>query len=678
MKKTSHFWLIIVLFLGGGFYACVPETPEKAPNTVEIDLADSTLYDIWEFGAFEQTDSLVVYLFHENPNYRWAALQAFTSYSKEIPIARLSELLGDPVLEVRTLAAYILGQSHNAAVVPLLVEAFDNEDSAGINTHFNAAILEAVGKTGGKEEARLISGISTYLPSDSMLTLVQLRSLYQMALRDIQSAAVTKLMVDRATQSLYAPTVRIVAANYLARFQKDGLDSHQFALIRAFNKESETEVQVQLAALMPFCPASKAKEALESAVRHHMDYRVRVAAAIAMQHYEYSSVAALMQEVLKDPHPKVAAAAAEFFAENGEENDAVNYRLWAQDEKLHWKTRFQMYGAALKNLPFYYQLTKTALNGEIKSLYSITKDPYKRAVILENMAWDPGNVEFLIERYKQDQHPIIETTAIRMLGRILENPQFNLILGNRAYSLRRQIFELLQSVIEKGPNGPLCEAVQVANKFSKLAKSSWAKNTSLIVERYQNLDLPRQLEAALYLEQLMNTLEISFDAVYHQRKMHVADHSQLSRLSDSTLVSVNTDKGEFLIELFPSSAPTTVSNFMHLVDEEFYNGKVWHRIVPNFVAQTGCPDGDGYGSLDYVIPSEFGNRHYSGAGYIGMASAGPDTECTQWFVTYQATPHLDGRHTLFGRISAGMETLDQLEPGDKIKSMKILKAKNDE
>jgi cyclophilin family peptidyl-prolyl cis-trans isomerase len=133
-----------------------------------------------------------------------------------------------------------------------------------------------------------------------------------------------------------------------------------------------------------------------------------------------------------------------------------------------------------------------------------------------------------------------------------------------------------------------------------------------------------------------------------------------------------TSKGLIEIDLFMKDAPGTVANFVELARDQFYNGKNFHRVVPNFVIQGGCPRGDGYGSLDYSIRSELGPLHYDDEGYIGMASAGNHTECTQFFITHSPTPHLDGRYTIFGKVRKGMEIVHQIQVGDIIREVNIL------
>ena len=135
---------------------------------------------------------------------------------------------------------------------------------------------------------------------------------------------------------------------------------------------------------------------------------------------------------------------------------------------------------------------------------------------------------------------------------------------------------------------------------------------------------------------------------------------------------IETKKGDIVVELFPLDAPGSSLNFYNLVKDKFYDGLVFHRMVPNFVIQAGCPRGDGYGGLDYSIRSEFGQLYYDGPGYLGMASAGPDTEGTQWFITHSSTPHLDGSYTIFGKVTQGMDVVHNIHVGDNIETIKIL------
>ena len=133
--------------------------------------------------------------------------------------------------------------------------------------------------------------------------------------------------------------------------------------------------------------------------------------------------------------------------------------------------------------------------------------------------------------------------------------------------------------------------------------------------------------------------------------------------------TITTDKGNMAGELFQHNAPGTVANFKKLANEGFYNGLSFHRVIPNFVVQAGCPKGDGTGGPGYTIPCETqgGNQRHE-RGVLSMAHAGRNTGGSQFFVCHSRdnTAHLDGNHTCFGRVSTGLEVLDSILPGDKI------------
>lgn len=136
--------------------------------------------------------------------------------------------------------------------------------------------------------------------------------------------------------------------------------------------------------------------------------------------------------------------------------------------------------------------------------------------------------------------------------------------------------------------------------------------------------------------------------------------------------TVKTSRGEFTIELLNQDAPRTVQNFVNLSDDGFYDGLVFHRVVPNFVAQTGDPLGCGWGGPGYEIRCEYNRDRYE-RGTVGMAHAGKDTGGSQWFVTHSPQHHLDGRYTVFGRVTDGMDVVDAIRVDDTIESVTIKK-----
>lgn len=129
--------------------------------------------------------------------------------------------------------------------------------------------------------------------------------------------------------------------------------------------------------------------------------------------------------------------------------------------------------------------------------------------------------------------------------------------------------------------------------------------------------------------------------------------------------TIKTAKGDMQIDLFAADAPKTVNNFVFLARDGFYDGLTFHRVIDGFVSQGGCPQGDGRGGPGYKFEDETqGNPHKHEAGSLSMANAGPNTNGSQFFICHAPQPHLDGRHTVFGRVTSGLDTATSLQNGD--------------
>jgi cyclophilin family peptidyl-prolyl cis-trans isomerase len=124
------------------------------------------------------------------------------------------------------------------------------------------------------------------------------------------------------------------------------------------------------------------------------------------------------------------------------------------------------------------------------------------------------------------------------------------------------------------------------------------------------------------------------------------------------IAEFNTSIGNFKVELFNDKAPLTVGNFIRLVNKGFYNGLIFHRVIDNFMIQGGCPRGNGRGGPGYTIKDEFHpSLKHNAPGILSMANAGPNTGGSQFFITVAPTPWLDGKHTIFGKVIEGMDTV---------------------
>jgi peptidyl-prolyl cis-trans isomerase B (cyclophilin B) len=135
---------------------------------------------------------------------------------------------------------------------------------------------------------------------------------------------------------------------------------------------------------------------------------------------------------------------------------------------------------------------------------------------------------------------------------------------------------------------------------------------------------------------------------------------------------IETNRGNIRVQLYDDKVPKTVANFEKLANQGFYNGLKFHRVIADFMVQTGCPQGTGTGGPGYKFADEFHkDLKHDGPGVLSMANSGPNTNGSQFFITHVATPWLDGKHSVFGRVIEGQDVVNAIKQGDKMNSVTI-------
>lgn len=164
---------------------------------------------------------------------------------------------------------------------------------------------------------------------------------------------------------------------------------------------------------------------------------------------------------------------------------------------------------------------------------------------------------------------------------------------------------------------------------------------------------------------LVTLLLVSCASTAPKHKTYSAPPPMTIDTSKQYTATIETEKGDLVLELFAKDVPVTVNNFVFLAREGFYHGTTFHRVVPGFVAQGGDPTGTGTGTPGYSFADEF-TKHTHVAGALSMANSGPNTNGCQFFITYAPQPHLDSKHSVFGQLTEGMDVLETIEQGDII------------
>ncbi|SHJ09740.1 Peptidyl-prolyl cis-trans isomerase (rotamase)-cyclophilin family [Hymenobacter daecheongensis DSM 21074] len=620
--------------------------------------ADATLRQIATAQDERATAALLPFLERPEAGYRREAALAFASVQDKAATAALSARLADADILVRRAAAYALGQTTDSTAENALRQRISIEADATTRRY----VLEALGKCTSRAGLSTLTKLPAALATDTAAVAGQAWGLYRAGLRGLTSeAAVARVVQLLGKSNPYS--ARLAAANALARTR--GLNLTPYAAAIGTAAQTDTRYEVRSAAAASLSKAAQAATVpatLVTLIRRDPDYRVRLSALRAVSAAQYAPLKEAAWEALTDAHEQVALTAAEFFLAHAKGEPGAGL-LEKANKLTPWRVRATLLAAALRQGGEQQAAIRTA----VQQRYLAAADPYEKGYLLKALGEDPAAYDFVSQAtFLAGQPVVIGTYGIEALVSMRSHPAFPAEL-QPAFAL------LLQRAIGTGDVALMGTAAE-ALRNPKLDMRRLFANTVFLRQARDKLLLPRDLEAWQSLQQTIDFME-NIPAVplpVAKAATHPIDWGVVQGIPAGQRAIVHTGKGDITFRLLVEEAPGSVVSFVQLVRQGFYNGKNFHRVVPNFVAQGGCPRGDGWGSSDYNLRSEFADLHY-GAGAVGLASAGKDTESCQWFITHAPTPHLDGRYTIFAQVVSGMDVVSRLEIGDRIERIELVR-----
>lgn len=632
--NTSSLFIKELLFtvLAGLLITACSEKPNKFSDPVLITIA--------ELQDRRQTDSLIRFLVDKNKDYRAEAALALASVQDTTASLQLgTTLLEDPYVQARKNAAFALGQTRGIASVNALIPALGDSVSEVVYE-----VLTALGKTISKQELRVLLNHSA---KDTTERAGQAWGFYHAALRGVADSlmalkAVTFLKADQPA------SVRLGAAHFFGRGTKNFVETSITALCLAA-QDPDPYVRMTLVQALRRAPGPESLEALKKAVRD-ADYRVRISAVRALAANPSAEAAQLLLAAFADVNPHVQVAAAEAIPADFKLTDELLEIAKSTDNTRAQATLYK-----------FLLGTSPVLVEEIKAHYTASSSDYQKAALLGALAGNAGTYAFLAEELVKSKTLVIKTAAAQGLTSINKRKEFSPVM-------KKEFAAIYRDAILDGDAGVI-GVIASALSDSTLNYREVITDFSFLQEAKTKLTLPKDIEALQPLNEAIAYFEKKpLPPAPKNEFNHPIDWNLVKRIDRNQKVVVATPHGDIVLRLLVEETPGSVANFADLVSKKYFDGRFVHRVVPNFVMQTGCNRGDGYGSEPYSIRSEFSLRRYA-EGSVGMASAGKDTEGTQWFITHSPTPHLDGRYTIFAVVESGMEAVHKIEVGDKILSV---------
>lgn len=626
------------------------EKTEKASQQARNRFSDTVLQKIHDLKDRRNTEALMNMADLSEEAYHREIALALASVQDKKAVPVLLELLGDPGSGVREVAAFALGQLRDTALEKELISSYQGE----IVPRVQAVLLESVGKCATEKGLHFLAS----LQGGKLIKEGQAWGIYRAGQKELY----TKKSIQKAVELLNTKnnsSVRLAAAHYLAGTKEADLSPSYNILYNAAKKDPSPFVRMKALRALSKTGKEGLNKKIGRSIVHDPDPRVRISGFEALGETDYQNYMTLAWEVLDDRNVKIQIAGAEFLKDHlTSTKENIQKLLNKSGGGLNWRARSILLSAIMELTGKPGQLVTS-----LKYTYSNSYRPYVKASLLRVMAGTWEAFPYVKREIMNAAQPVIASSG--MAGLV------SLVQGGQVPKHHLPVFRGFLKQALASQNTSL--VAQTANILRDTALDLHREFTQkgLLTKARKELSFPGDYEAIAAIEKTLAEWQgreyVPPEIPYN----NPIDWELLTTLPPEGKVSVETNKGKFIMKLFVEEAPGTVAQFLSLVKEGFYEGKYFHRLVPNFVVQGGGPKGDGWGTLDRSIRSEFTTGHYY-EGFVGMASAGKDTESCQWFITLSPAPHLDGRYTRFAKISDGMKVIRELQPGDKIVKIKVL------
>jgi peptidylprolyl isomerase len=667
MKIVNKVFIVIVFIASLRNTASAQPIDEIAALQNSRSLADGNLYQFLHSPVASERARAAIAL---------GNIQDTTSLHSLLP------LLNDSSSSVRRDVAFAIGQiAHPAGAAPLFLRLHHETIPECVKE-----IIDAIGKCGSKEDERSLRWISRDLPAEyhSAIALSIARFAYRRVRDSLSSEFVAGLLRDSLSTEMATYAVMRIGDSSLVK-------RHISSILPNLHHRSP-EVRMWTATIVGTVIDSVTLDALVKCAAHDKDWRVRVNAVRAMRTFSGEPARPILFSLIADSNEHVSLAAfsvlnatAEKYLTDDHHGSLINFLF----DSLHYSWRQRGEAANL--------MAKVSKERGIPQLVRFLDEaPLFRSKIISALGetQSASAIPYLQkELLQKNSNPV--SAAIEAYGKVITD---------KDEALQSEFCRHILPLLDRR-DVTISNSVAVALEDTSIRRSVRMECVPQLVRAFKNLNSPDELEVKVEFTNLFGELKPA-DAVSilrsalhgdnrvaaqaaakallkitgknYDREISVAEKSasfympgDFQLLTRYRSAIVKTTKGNIAIEFRTDAAPFTVLNFILLAQKHFYDGLTFHRVVPNFVIQGGDPLATGFGGPGYTIRTEVHPEALYLEGAVGVASAGKDTEGSQFFVTHCPTPHLDGRYTVFG-YTRDLDVVDRIQIGDTILRVNLI------
>lgn len=624
---------------------------------------DPVLKEIYTLKNYGKTQELLTYLNNDNYSYLLASISSLAMLQDTLAVMPLITLLNHENESVREQTAYALGMIGSPIAEGFLISAYEKEESLKVKRQ----LLEALGRC-GLDEGLIFVASQNFLYDEKLLLLGQAWGLTRFSIRKRTNELSTQKVIEIVTNDNITSDIKLSASNYFLYLSNSDLSKYLSELITQFNNSAGINYRSNVLVAISRIRSMEAYEVIrEILTEDEYDYRIKVRAITSSYAYSYENIKGIMFHLAKDKDLNVAIAACNFILNKGEAKDADEYFLMAR-QLTDWQTRTIMLKASLRYAEDKEKITESIISG-----YENAENVFEKAELLNALAGNPLQYNYVRRQIKQSNNKIVSTSAIKTLVEMRANPNFDLYhrkvkqeTGDDLYQEFGVIFE--EAVGSDDPAQVYYGAKAIANKDFGFKEIYTIDNIFFLTQAlnsctdYRVYNQLKKTIEYMYEDKEIDPIKIKFNKV---------DWNIVASIPENQKVKIITNKGNIILQLNVNQAPIAVANFVKLINENYYANTYFYRVSSDFTIENGSKRGDGWGPGSLAIQTEI-SQDYFNVGAVGMKRSVDEPENTQWFIAKAPQADFNDKYTNFAQVVAGMDVVHSIEVGDVIKTMELM------